>query len=288
MLQLTVEGQRVIDDLARRHGISADAAGTLLRAVVAGQGSMAQFDHPELGGSGQWMRGGMTMVGDMFNHGLKAKVDAVCMELALLIGEHMSTLAGGGQMQSQGGASQASGVSLFVPAGGGRGGNWWPDALGMPASTGQQNSVRYAYFPMKQRLAIDLNGRVEVYDTGDHAITGFSQQQSGDASLTFTSQHGVVALSSLARIEDGAVAPRQPEDRAAAEESTVPLQTSRAPQVETPAAVPERPSPGPAPSAQPPDGDVFTLIERLADLHAKGILSDEEFTQKKTELLKRV
>jgi hypothetical protein len=124
MLQLTVEGQRVIDDLARRHGISADAAGTLLRAVVAGQGSMAQFDHPELGGSGQWMRGGMTMVGDMFNHGLKAKVDAVCMELALLIGEHMSTLAGGGQMQSQGGASQASGVSLFVPAGGGGACRW--------------------------------------------------------------------------------------------------------------------------------------------------------------------
>jgi hypothetical protein len=43
----------------------------------------------------------------------------------------------------------------------------------------------------------------------------------------------------------------------------------------------------PAPS--PPDGgDVFTLIERLADLHAKGILSAEEFAAKKTELLSRL
>jgi hypothetical protein len=40
---------------------------TLLFAVSAGGGTLAQFDHAELGGSGQWMSGGMTMVGDMFN-----------------------------------------------------------------------------------------------------------------------------------------------------------------------------------------------------------------------------
>ena len=120
MLELTAEGQRAIDDLARRHGISPDAARTLLSAVVAGQGSMAQFNHSELGGSGQWMRGGMTMVGDMFNHGLKATVDAVCMELATLIDNQSAAFRGGSQMQSQGSMSHASGVSLFVSAGGGR------------------------------------------------------------------------------------------------------------------------------------------------------------------------
>ena len=60
----------------------------------------------------------------------------------------------------------------------------------------------------------------------------------------------------------------------------------------------------PPPAAEPPaplgpsdrnpappgsgEGDVFTLIERLADLRAKGILSAEEFAAKKTELLSRL
>jgi hypothetical protein len=42
---------------------------------------MAQFNHPEFGGMSQWSPG-MTMVGDMFNNGLKSKLDAVCSELA--------------------------------------------------------------------------------------------------------------------------------------------------------------------------------------------------------------
>jgi hypothetical protein len=41
---------------------------------------MAQFSHPEFGGSGQWMRGGMSMIGDMFNSGLKSRVDSLLFE----------------------------------------------------------------------------------------------------------------------------------------------------------------------------------------------------------------
>ena len=33
------------------------------------------------------MQGGMTMVGDMFNHGLKAKVDNLCTELSRLLAQ---------------------------------------------------------------------------------------------------------------------------------------------------------------------------------------------------------
>ena len=43
---------------------------------------MAQFNIYELGGCGQWMRGGMTMVGDMFNYQLKSKVDGICSDLS--------------------------------------------------------------------------------------------------------------------------------------------------------------------------------------------------------------
>jgi hypothetical protein len=35
--------------------------------MVHGRGAMAQFNPPELGGDGQWMRFGMAMVGDRFN-----------------------------------------------------------------------------------------------------------------------------------------------------------------------------------------------------------------------------
>jgi hypothetical protein len=60
MQELTLEGRRAIDDIAQCHGVSADTALTLLRAVAAGNGTMAQFSHPDLGGMGQWSAGGMT------------------------------------------------------------------------------------------------------------------------------------------------------------------------------------------------------------------------------------
>ncbi len=83
--QLTPGGHQAIQDLAQRYGVSVDAVRTLLFAVAAGGGTLAQFYHPELGGNGQWMSGGMTMVGDMFNYGLKATVSGLCSELSSLL-----------------------------------------------------------------------------------------------------------------------------------------------------------------------------------------------------------
>jgi hypothetical protein len=36
------------------------------------------------------------------------------------------------------------------------------------------------------------------------------------------------------------------------------------------------------------EGDIFSAIERLGGLHEKGVLTDEEFAQKKVELLDRL
>jgi hypothetical protein len=47
------------------------------------------------------------------------------------------------------------------------------------------------------RLAVELNGHVTVYDSLDHQISGVSQQQGSGGSLTFTSQYGTVSVSSL-------------------------------------------------------------------------------------------
>src|SRR4030088_1282046 len=68
-----------ISRVAVRHSVSADAVRTILRALRSGGGTMAQFSHPDFGGMSQWSPG-MTMVGDMFNNGLKSKLDAVCSD----------------------------------------------------------------------------------------------------------------------------------------------------------------------------------------------------------------
>jgi len=189
---LTEPTRSTIDGLARRYGVSADAVTTLMNALISGNGTMAQFRHPELGGPGQWMRGGMTMVGDMFHTGLKAKVDGLCTELSGLLADQTVSApapAPVGGSWGQGGLPPVRGGS----------GSWWPAGLGSPNSSGGQNDVRYAYFAGPRRLAVEADGRVTVYDTLDHQIGGVSQQQGSarPGSLTFTSQHGTVDLDSL-------------------------------------------------------------------------------------------
>jgi len=79
---LTPAGQNIVNDIAFRYNLSVDAVIHMLISVNNGGGTMAQFNCPELGGSGQWMQGGMTMVGDMFNYGLQSKVVNLCNELS--------------------------------------------------------------------------------------------------------------------------------------------------------------------------------------------------------------
>jgi hypothetical protein len=78
---------------------------------------------------------------------------------------------------------------------------WWPDELGAPASSGGQNDMRYAFFPEKRRLLVEQGGKKTVYDSGDHQISGVSQQSGQTTSLVFTSQSGPVALDTLRRAE---------------------------------------------------------------------------------------
>jgi hypothetical protein len=273
--QLTEQGRQKIDELARRYSVSSDAVMTLLRALVNTNGNMAQFNHPELGGGGQRMRGGMTMVGDMFNYGLKSKVDGLCSELSQLLAQQpLMSFPASFQSQSQvqgqqvGGSAGDGSVSLFVPEPPGRAsGQWWPPELGFPNGSGAQNQVRYAYFSPAHRLAVELNGRVTVYDTLDHQIGGVSQQQASGGSLTFTSQYGTVSVSKLPIVSVDGVPSNAPE---------------------------ARPAPNSAPHSEPSraetaqESDIFAKIERLADLQKKGILSAEEFATKKAELLSRL
>jgi hypothetical protein len=281
MRDLTEAGKQRISDLAQRYGVSTDAVMALLQALVHGNGTMAQFNHPELGGSGQWLRGGMIMVGDMFNNALKAKIDGLCTELAQLLAQQPAVVLPGAsqsQYQSHGGQQQQQGgkgslfqggtspeVSLFVPGGQGVSGNWWPGDLGSPTTSGSQNNIRYAYFPASRRLAVQVHGHVTVYDTLDHQIGGVSQQQSSDASLTFTSQHGTVSVASLPVISPTGVTPPKEASSPAATQPATPPRAEGS-----------------------PDKDIFAKIEQLAELERKGILTKEEYAAKKAELLGRL
>ncbi len=288
MKQLTPEGQQLINNLAQRYHFSPDAVFSLLQSVINGNGSMAQFNHPEFGGSGQWMKGGMIMLGDMFNNGLKNSVSGLCQELANLVAnqpgliqsgsfqsqhqgtQQQSNSAGnyantGGQQQNDSGA--AGPVGLFVPPPAGSSGNWWPAGLQFPTSTGAQNNMRYAYFSTIHRLAIEAHGHVTLYDTLDHQIGGFSQQQSAGGSITLTSQYGVVDVKTLPIISV----------------DNVPVQS------------PAQSQPSPSFQASPAnasvsnqEADIFNAIEKLAHLKDKGILTDAEYSAKKAELLGRL
>ena len=101
----------------------------------------------------------------------------------------------------------------------------------------------------------------------DHQIGGVSQQQGSGGSLTFTSQHVTVSIPQLPIVSMNGEPSNAPEPRLA------------------PAPVPQ-PEPPRAATAQ--ESDIFAKIERLADLHQKGILSPEEFATKKAELLSRL
>jgi hypothetical protein len=265
MQPLTSAGEHAVQNLSQRYGVSIDAVKTLLFAVSAGGGSMAQFYHPELGGGGQWMRGGMTMVGDMFNHGLQATVSGLCSELSSLLANQQVFLP----LPPQNGA-----YGFTAP-----GNNWWPSELGSPSSSGGQNDSRYAYFPGSQRLAISRNGQITIYNTLDHNIGGVQQQQGGPSgSLSFSSQFGTFTVDSLPLVHpQGLQTPPAWEP---------PPPPAYVPQYQS---TPPPPQYAPSSSGSPQSHDeILTALERLGALHQKGVLSDQEFNTKKAELLARL
>ena len=229
-------GEPTSATIADRYGVPVDAVETLQAALRRGGGRQAQFSHPALGGMGQWSSGGGIMIGDMFDHDLKAKVARLCDELAA-------------SDSTEGAADESGGFSSSAGAR-----PWWPNGLGRPSATGGQNEHGYACFPESRRLAIRDGERVSLYDTGEHRITGVSQQQSGTRDLVFTSQHGPVRLSDLISIDH--VPTAEPA-------------SSRPDAIDLP--VPRMPS----------SSDVIELIERLHELQRKGILTQEEFAAKK-------
>jgi hypothetical protein len=267
MQKLTPEGQNIVNDLSNRYNLSQDAIIYMIGAVNNGGGSMAQFNCPELGGGGQWMRGGMTMVGDMFNNGLKNTVDNLCSEIS--------------------NALASTTIFPIAPKGTRQSNQWWPVELGNPFSSGAQNSTRYAIFP--NRLAVDFNGQVTVYDTLDNNISGISQQQGGNDSLTFSSQYGTILVSTLPIVsgnnntnssnnipQNNFAQPQQNMQNNFIEPIVEPIIETNTQNSTNNSVVNES------------SKNIIDLIEQLSKLHASGVLNDNEFNTKKSELLSRL
>ncbi|MFI8568860.1 SHOCT domain-containing protein [Rhodococcus sp. NPDC078407] len=263
--RLTPEGENAVTELSSRYGISTDAVRTMLDAVNNGRGTMAQFNIPELGGSGQWMRGGMTMVGNMFDHGLKSRVDGLCRDLSAVLSQHQVYPP----RESAGGSFAGNSFGT---------GSWWPSDLGSPSSSGGQNGSQYAVFPGSRRLAVLVGGELAVYDTLDHSIGGVQQQQGGGpGSLEFTSQYGTFTAGSLPRVDQ--------------QSSGTNAQNQAGPQSSSTQPSPSAQSSNPSTQGYSSGVDISEItaaIEALAGLHAKGFLTDDEFFSKKSELLGRV
>jgi hypothetical protein len=256
-MMLTSDSLALVTDIAGRHGFGEAAGRAMAEALLASRGSMAQFNHADLGGMGQWSQGGMLMIGDMFNNGLKARVAALAQDLS---------------------AALASGdLVITAPAGASGTSQWWPDALGSPSSVGSQNGRRYAVFPETRRVAIDDGGRVRIYDSADHRIGGVSQQQGGASTLSFGTDRGQISVADLREVVGQSTADQagRPNDEPRQQDSP-----------------PSRSEPSSRPSIiqsdRPAHADPLELLARLADLRTKGVITDEEFSAKKAELLSRI
>jgi hypothetical protein len=177
-------------------------------AVSADNGNQAQFNHPEFGGMGQWSMGGMIMIGDMFNNYLKGRVDSLCQELSSLIqGQPLFQMPAQSQSQSKAVAGTAR-----------------REAATSSRATATATPARAFSCPMQHRAiggppisacpvrpAVKTICAMPIFSrgaaagrrhqrsgcrftiSGQHQIGGFSQHQSGDQSITFTSQFGLGA-----------------------------------------------------------------------------------------------
>ncbi|WP_221390254.1 SHOCT domain-containing protein [Dyadobacter sp. NIV53] len=261
MKSLTKEGQQAIDEIAGKYDLKSQSVEAMVKAIVNGNGTMAQFNIPELGGNGQWMKGGMTMVGDMFNNSLKATVDKLCTELSALISSRVI-------FEEQ---DKPSDAFKFSTSGGP-----WPSVFGNPTSSGSQNNFKYAYFAPVRRLVIEENGKQLIYDTKHHNISGVSQQQGSGNSYKFTSQDGPVDVSQLPLISEP---DNSDPERHEEQTQEIPgmaydvthVQSSNIHKTESASS-----------------DNIIATIEKISALYEKGHITEEEFKAKKQELLARL
>lgn len=173
-----------IKQLADRHGFSPELAQNLLNELRRSGGRQAQFNDPALGGMGMW-QSGQLMIGDMVNHGLKAKVAAFLADLTALL-EVSPDASPELTWRAEKMASMAQNQATISQSGGGSG------------FSVMQNGVSYRYAAERNELVVNDN---EVYDTTGLRVIGIhSQQQNGRGVLILNTDQGPRQIGDLKRI----------------------------------------------------------------------------------------
>ncbi len=149
-----------------------------------------------------------------------------------------------------------------------------------PVRHGVAKQCSLRIFRWRATTGRDDRGEVWVYDTQNHQIGGFSQQQGVGGSITFSSQFGTVNLTALPVISrNGVLQPPQPMSvqpavppvrESATELTSLPKQTTF------------------QPNSHGAGQDLLATIEHLGALKEKGLITEEEFAAKKAELLSRI
>jgi hypothetical protein len=183
----------VIPHIAQRYSVSEAAARQIEASLRSTGGRQAQFDHPDLGGHGQWMPG-MIQIGKFDDPQLKVRVQGLAAEIAAIV-RGMETSAE--EALSRDASTGAASGCVSLPAGE----SWWPASLGHPASEGDQNGVRYAFFPATERLLVQMNARIDAYDTAGRQVIGVRQEHEGASPLRCITTTGAVDLSLLRCID---------------------------------------------------------------------------------------
>jgi hypothetical protein len=182
----------VVAHIAQRYVVSEDAVRELFRALAFTRGKQAQFNHPDLGGRGQWMPG-MIMLSDTDDAQTKARIAGLCAEVSAIVQGRQTSADEALAVPMDAGASSAC---VTMPAGE----SWWPASFGHPSAAGDQHGIRYAYFPDRDRLLVQQGARITCYDTAGRRITGFAQAQSVASHLCFTTEQGTLELTELERV----------------------------------------------------------------------------------------
>jgi hypothetical protein len=187
----------VIPSIAERYHVSLDAAREVERALRATGGRQAQFNHPDLGGAGQWMPG-MLMIHAGADRQLRMRVEGLLDEVAAVL-RGSDTAAPAALARDPDAPPALSRVDL--PAGE----SWWPAPYGHPAAHGCQSGIRYAWFPGRRCVLVQVGSRIDCYDTAGHQVHGVGQtsassvepQQGHSSQLVLTTASGEIPLDYL-------------------------------------------------------------------------------------------
>ncbi len=156
-----------IAQIAQTHQLSEEVVTHLFNQLALGNGRQAQFNHPALGGMGQWQNG-MLMISDFSNHALKAKLTGVFADLVQLY-------------TREGGPSSLEAKPET-------------DSLGKPSMVATQNYLTVNYYQDKSLLVITDNQRKTAitYSVAPHRLTGISQQNQNNSlyGISFVTAQG--------------------------------------------------------------------------------------------------